>query len=365
MGQSPPGHSYNTTGVGLPFFQGKSEFGQENPIAVKWCSDPIKTAEKDDILISVRAPVGPTNLADQKCCIGRGLSAIRINTALADRDYVWRYLQRSEHELVKKGQGSTFDAINSDDLKKIQIPLPPLDHQRRIAARLKAQLAEVETARRAVQVQVKEVSNLIDAIIRQSTNSSDAKTVLLGDVIWIDARIVDPTTPELSPLPHISAENISPVTGTLKNVQSAAEDGMESGKYLFDAGDVLYSKLRPYLRKATTVDFDGLCSADMYPIKFDSKLIDAEYLRLLLVSDEFTSYANEKSARSRMPKLNREQLFAYKSKFPSIDEQRQIAARLKAQLAEVDTLAQAAAVQLAEIDLLPQRILAQAFEKTS
>lgn len=77
MGQSPPSSSYNLRGVGLPFFQGKAEFGTLHPVARKFCSAPSRLAEKDDILISVRAPVGPTNLADQKCCIGRGLAAIR------------------------------------------------------------------------------------------------------------------------------------------------------------------------------------------------------------------------------------------------------------------------------------------------
>src|SRR5438552_796769 len=76
MGQSPPSSTYNATGEGLPFFQGKAEFGNLYPEARVWCSAPGKLAEKNDILLSVRAPVGPTNLAPAKSCIGRGLSAV-------------------------------------------------------------------------------------------------------------------------------------------------------------------------------------------------------------------------------------------------------------------------------------------------
>lgn len=69
MGQSPSSQYYNSDAKGLPFFEGKAEFGQLYPKPVKWCSQPNKVAQKDDVLMSVRAPVGPTNLAISECCI--------------------------------------------------------------------------------------------------------------------------------------------------------------------------------------------------------------------------------------------------------------------------------------------------------
>src|SRR5262245_9638387 len=146
------------------------------------------------------------------------------------------------------------------------------------------------------------------------------KTVALGEVVLITASIVDPKDTRHSSLPHVSAEHIASITGELLPLRSAAEDGMESGKYLFDTGDVLYSKLRPYLRKATVANFAGLCSADIYPIKTDASRLCPEYLRLILTSDRFTAFANEASARSRMPKLNREQLYSYECELPPVDE---------------------------------------------
>lgn len=131
-GQSPSGDSYNETGDGLPLFQGKAEFGERHPVAKRWCSAPKKIAEAGDILISVRAPVGPTNVADVRCCIGRGLAAVRPNPRVALRDYVHWMLFQLEPVLVAKGQGSTFAAINQTDLKTLEIPLPPIEEQRRI-----------------------------------------------------------------------------------------------------------------------------------------------------------------------------------------------------------------------------------------
>jgi type I restriction enzyme, S subunit len=132
-GQSPPSSTYNNEGVGLPFFQGKADFGEVYPTVRMWCSDPQKIAEANDILISVRAPVGPTNIAPTQCCIGRGLSAIRPLSRLNHR-FLLHYLRSVEAKLADAGRGSTFGSITQTDLKELSIPLPPLDDQRRIAA---------------------------------------------------------------------------------------------------------------------------------------------------------------------------------------------------------------------------------------
>ena len=132
-GQSPPGSTYNEDGFGLPFFQGKADFGEVHPTVRKWCSAPKKIAEAGDILLSVRAPVGPTNIAAERCCIGRGLAGIRPNSdKTVLRDFVHWAIKHREPHLVAKARGSTFAAIGQNDLKSLLIPLPPLEEQRRI-----------------------------------------------------------------------------------------------------------------------------------------------------------------------------------------------------------------------------------------
>src|SRR5437016_5029318 len=77
LGQSPPSSTYNQEQIGLPFYQGKSDFGSIYPIPQTWCSSPKKIAQAGDVLVSVRAPVGPTNICPDVSCIGRGLAAVR------------------------------------------------------------------------------------------------------------------------------------------------------------------------------------------------------------------------------------------------------------------------------------------------
>ena len=89
MGQSPPGSTYNKEKNGTPFFQGIKDFGEKFPITTMWCTSPKKIAKKGDILLSVRAPVGTTNWAEEECCIGRGLVAIRPKI---QSEYVYCFL---------------------------------------------------------------------------------------------------------------------------------------------------------------------------------------------------------------------------------------------------------------------------------
>ena len=157
-GQSPESKYYNTEGIGIPFFQGKADFGDVYPRIRVYCSQPTKTAEKDDILLSVRAPVGPTNLSPGKVCIGRGLTAIRPTTKLNLR-YLLYYFKYFEVQLQQKGTGTTFKAITQDIIKNLEIPVPPIPEQERIVSKIEelfskldASVAELQTAKEKLKV---------------------------------------------------------------------------------------------------------------------------------------------------------------------------------------------------------------------
>jgi len=289
-----------------------------------------------------------------------GADGVRFYKANVNFDSEYLYFFLSSVQLPIDGYGR-----HSKYLKQTKVPNVPLAKQRRIAARLKAQLAEVEKARKAAEVQLAEITFLLDFAIEKTIKDSLPKgyrNVLLGDVVNISAKLVDPTVPDMKSLPHVSAENIVSITGELINLKSAAEDGMKSNKYFFDSGDVLYSKLRPYLRKVALPNFSGLCSADMYPLKADSDNIDSEFLKILLTSNLFTEYANEKSARSRMPKLNREQLFNWEFKLPSLKNQKACAEKLLRILEQLNKADKAAKRIVADVSILPSKLLSQSFE---
>lgn len=131
MGSSPKSKFYNKKGKGIPFFQGNNEFGFQHPKTEVWCSNPQKEANKGDILISVRAPVADLNIASQKCCIGRGLAA--ITPEKINRDYLYYHLKKRQKFLKRIATGSTYDSINSKDLKNLEIKIPPKEEQKKIS----------------------------------------------------------------------------------------------------------------------------------------------------------------------------------------------------------------------------------------
>ena len=136
MGQSPESSSYNEIGDGIPFFQGNADFGERYPITRVWCNKPTKVAKAEDILISVRAPIGAMNYAKEKCCIGRGVAALTPNEEKVSSEFIFWLLKGKNNELNQKGTGSTFKAIGRKVLEEVQVPEINLELQRKYASNL-------------------------------------------------------------------------------------------------------------------------------------------------------------------------------------------------------------------------------------
>ena len=136
MGQSPSSDSYNVKGQGLPFFQGNADFGKLYPSVRLWCNCPIKKAEAGDLLVSVRAPIGAVNLANQKCCIGRGLAALRPYRDKCDAMYLYYLIKAGKNKLNWLGTGSTFKAITRSSLLSFNVPDYCIAFQRKISGKL-------------------------------------------------------------------------------------------------------------------------------------------------------------------------------------------------------------------------------------
>jgi type I restriction enzyme S subunit len=133
MGQSPESSCVNTAERGLPFLQGCAEFGPRVPSPMFHCAPPLRIARAGSVLISVRAPVGTTNLADRDYCIGRGLAAVNAKQDVADSVFLLHAIEQNVGFLHRRSQGSTFLAIGSKELSELPVPAFGLTTQRRIA----------------------------------------------------------------------------------------------------------------------------------------------------------------------------------------------------------------------------------------
>lgn len=137
MGTSPKSEYYNTQGEGLPFFQANNEFGHRNPTHDRWCSNPVKKATSGDVLMTIRGTyVGQVNMANLRCCIGRGLAG--ITPKKVNGEYLYHHLRFRENYVKSIATGSTFDSVSSTEIKTLPVAIPPEDEQQQIADGLKA-----------------------------------------------------------------------------------------------------------------------------------------------------------------------------------------------------------------------------------
>ncbi|WP_420639192.1 restriction endonuclease subunit S [Candidatus Poriferisocius sp.] len=149
LGQSPPGSSYNSGGQGMPFFQGKAEFGERFPTICKWTTEPKRMAPLGATLLSIRAPVGPTNIAPVDCAIGRGLAAL-CPTDLVKGKYLFWVMRSTAPRLAENATGSTFEAVNGNQVRSHPIPIAPLEEQEQIVAAIEEHLSSIAIAREQI-----------------------------------------------------------------------------------------------------------------------------------------------------------------------------------------------------------------------
>ena len=186
MGQSPDSSSYNDNKDGIPFFQGNADFGEKYPVTRVWCNAPIKVAQPNDILISVRAPIGALNFAKEECCIGRGLAALTPDRSKVSLEFIYWVLKCKKAELNSKGTGSTFKAISRKVLEETLVPAIDFEKQ--------YEYAEILGKTYSVIKKYKKELNCLDGLIK-------ARFVeMFGDPVSNSYGFPEATLPELGEL---------------------------------------------------------------------------------------------------------------------------------------------------------------------
>lgn len=216
LGQSPPGSSYNTDGIGLPFFQGSAEFGDLFPEVRKWTTEATKVAQARDVLLSVRAPVGPTNLAPLECAIGRGVAALRA-VAGVEPKYLLYAMRATEASLAARGTGSTFSAVSGPTVREHRVPLAPTAEQRRIVAAIEEYFSRIDAGVEALQRARWNLKRMRATVLYASVTGQllpqdpqdEPAELLVKRVLeerratWNGGRYREPTAPDLRGLPTL------------------------------------------------------------------------------------------------------------------------------------------------------------------
>ena len=406
-GQSPESKYYNTSGDGLPFFQGKADFGPLYPEIKNYCSQPTKIAEKDDILLSVRAPVGPTNLAPCKVCIGRGLTAIRPNSSICLK-YLLYFFRYYEAQLQKSGTGTTFKAITQNVIKNIEVPVPDLTEQERIVSkieelfsRLDASVAELQTAKEKLKVYRQAVlkdafegklsetwrlsssatpQNDFLSICKQNpsfkdTSGDENEITLHIPTTWLKIRIGDIFDVEVGSTPKRSIAAYW--NGTINWVSSGevhfnaiattkekiTEAGLaNSSTNLQPAGTVLLAMIGEGKTRgqAAILNTNAAHNQNTAAILVSKTPCDPKYIYYFLL----LNYENTRRVGSgnNQKALNKERVRALRFPFTSFEEQRIIVSNIESRFSVFDSIEQTIDTSLQRAEALRQSILKQAFE---
>ena len=174
MGQSPDSKFYNNDKIGLPFYQGKADFGRINPIPKIWCSKSKKEAKPNDILISVRAPVGDLNINNEQSCIGRGLAAITCKSDV-DMMYLYYHLKYLKPQLKHISTGSTFESINRSQLENLIIDYKPYFEQIKISNILQVVQRQIEVREKLLRLYDLLIKSRFDEFNKNNNNVKVSK----------------------------------------------------------------------------------------------------------------------------------------------------------------------------------------------
>ncbi|MBG6110796.1 type I restriction enzyme S subunit [Flavobacterium sp. CG_9.10] len=328
-----------------------------------------KLVRTDDVIFATVRPTHSrvaliTEDYDEQVC-STGYFVLRGKDFIFNQ-YLFYFLLTDEfnEQMEKLQKGASYPAVTDTEVKSILLRYPKsFPEQQRIVAILDEAFAAIAKAKANAQQNLKNAKELFEsylqAVFENKCEGWEENT--LGSVCEISSKLIDPKKLEFQDLVHIGAGNIITQKGTLIDLKTAKEENLISGKFLFDEQMILYSKIRPYLMKVVNCDFQGLCSADIYPLLPFTEKMSKDFLYHLLLSKDFTEYAILGSQRAGMPKVNREHLFAYKFYLPSLIEQQTIVQKLDALNAETKKLEAIYQQKINDLEELKKSVLQKAF----
>ncbi|MGQ9995792.1 restriction endonuclease subunit S [Pseudomonas aeruginosa] len=289
------------------------------------CSrDPLKintyAFDCDAILIAGNGDLNVKHYSGKFNAYQRTYVVTSLSDEVLDTRYLFYFMDKYVERLRELSIGGVIKYIKLGMLTDAEIPLPPLAEQKRIAAILD----KADAIRRKRQQAIQLADDFLRAVFLDMFGDvieGAENVVRFSDVAVLDAPMVDPRVDEYIDLIHIGPDRIEKKNGKLLPALTAREEGLISKKFLFDDRYVLYSKIRPYLRKCAMAEEVGLCSADMYPVRPVEGVATKEFLWMLLLSDFFTAYTESLPARANIPKLNREELEAFTFSLPEYSQQ--------------------------------------------
>lgn len=364
-GQSPEGKYYNTTGKGMPFYQGKKEYGEKYiGVPTTWTTSITKEAEPGDILISVRAPVGPINFTAQNICIGRGLAAIRASKSI-EKEFLFYFLKKHENE-IEGNAGAVFNSINKTQIESIPIPLPPLPKQQRIVSILDQAFAAIARAKANAEQNLKNARELFESYLqgvfeRKGDGWEEKK---LGEVL-VKTENTDPTKNPEAEFTYLDVSSVNKDTKEIENPTiMLGKDAPSRAKKLIRSGDVIFATVRPTHSRVALIpeEFDEqVCSTGYFVLRTKESVIN-KLVFYFLLTNSFNSKMEKLQRGASYPAVTDNDVKNILFRFPkSKEDQKFIVRQLDALRTETQKLEALYQKKIDNLEELKKSILQKAF----
>ncbi len=327
MGQSPDSKTYNTNGEGMPFYQGNADFGVIHPFTRVWCSQPVKKAKKGDILISVRAPIGAMNIANEDCCIGRGLAAL-TPFAETSTEFLYYAVQSRVDSLIAQGTGSTFKAISKKVLEETL--LPSFSKKEQVDIIRKLGLVDSAIAERQKQLDLlKQLvkSRFIEMFIGQGypTKTIDEVSLVKGEYGAQSASVeYDPSRPRYVRITDINDD------GTLNDDFVSSINPIDDEQYRLEYGDFMFARMGATVGKTYAfIEGNQIFAGYLIRYKLNQEIINPRYLYWYTRLDEYWNWVKLNQSGAAQPGINAKKYGSLQVPVPPMELQEQFAAFVK------------------------------------
>ena len=325
MGQSPSSETYNSEKNGLPFYQGNVDFGEKYPTVRIWCDKPTKIAEPGDILMSVRAPIGALNYANEKCCIGRGLAAITPDPDMTSSEFIYWFLRARHSELNRIGTGSTFKAINRKTLESIEFPKYNKNEQYYIAEIL----SKIDKTIGEKKAQLEKLDNLIKARFVEMFGDNFGEIVELGNVCDVRDGTHDSPKYHNEGYPLVTSKNIcnGKIDFSTCNLIQKEDYDKINKRSKVEIGDILMPMIGTVGNPIIINTNNEFAIKNVALIKFkDNSVILNTFVKALLESDYFGRAVLSKTKGGTQKFISLGDIRKLELNLPPIELQNQFAA---------------------------------------
>ena len=371
MGQSPPSDTYNENAKGMPFFQGKAEFTELYPVVKKYCTKPTKIAEPLDILLSVRAPVGTTNIANQQCCIGRGLAAIRFE----NYKYGFYFLRSIQHELDSKGTGTTFRAISGETIRETLIPFPNPETQQVIVSKIEELFSELDKGIEDLKTAQQQLKTYRQSVLKwafegklTNENVKDGelpegwKMVKVSEI----AKIETGTTPSKNnpdfygnEFPFYKPTDLEAGNNVFKSKDGLTELGVKQARYVPEFS-TLVTCIGATIGKTGFIKTGGGFNQQINAI-VPNDAVNPLFVYYQTIGLSFQKQIIDNSSATTLPIINKSKFQILRMVLCNLNEQHQIVQEIESRLSVADKMEESIAQSLQQAEALRQSILKKAF----